>query len=357
MKKIFSLLTALVLLAAPLVACSGTSTTAAPAETSAAAVETKAAAETTVAAAVETTVAAAADATSAVANTSGKKLKIAFIPTSNIDESMLWFRKNAEEEALALGCEFVAYDPNGDIQKQVNLVSDAVAAGCDGIVMQAMDQKAVIPAFQKAKEAGVVITLFGADIDPSGQQYRDFVCAPDDTAAGRLAGESMIKHFPDGASGVEIMGAPGSDPAIKRETGFEEAIGGSNIELLDKQYVTNWDPAIAMSIMEDYITKYGDKIQYVYSHWDNASTTIVQALENAGMLENVYILSVDGARVGFDLVKEGKIAATMAQDLGFQARECVKAVVKIKNGETVEPYLEDEFVEITADKADYDPGW
>jgi ABC-type sugar transport system substrate-binding protein len=286
-----------------------------------------------------------------------KKLKLAFISTSNIDESMKWFQKNFEEEATAKGFEYACYDPNGDVQKQVNMVGDAIAAQVDGIVMQALDKKALIPAFQKAKEAGVVITLFGADIDESGWDYRDFVCAPDDLAAGKLAGETLVEHFPDGATGVEIMGGPGEDPSTKREMGFDEGIKGSKITVLDRQNIANWDPAKAMATMEDFITKYGDKIQFVYSHWDNASTTICEALEAKGMLENVYILSVDGCRAGFDLVNSGKIAATMFQDMAMQVKECVNAVEKIKNGEKVDPIKFVPWQVITKENANFDPGW
>jgi ribose transport system substrate-binding protein len=337
MKKWIAVMTVLAMLAVLMAGCA-----------------TAASAETTAAAPADTT---AAQAATTAAAASGEKLKIAFIPTSNIDESMKWFQKNALEEAEALGVEMVVYDPNGDVQKQVNMVNDAVAAGCDGIVMQALDPKGLIPAFQKAKEAGVVITLFGADIDPSGQQYRDFVCAPDDFAAGRLAGQTIAEKFPEGATGIQIMGGPGEDPAVKREKGFDEGIAGTQITILDKQNVPGWDPAKAMAITEDMITKYGDKIQFVYSHWDNASTTIVQALENADMIDNVFILSVDGCRAGFDLINSGKIYATMYQDMAEQAKECVKAVVKIKSGETIEPYFESKYQVITKENANFDPGW
>jgi len=270
---------------------------------------------------------------------------------------MKWFSKNAQEEAAAQGFEFVSYDPNGDVQKQTNMVGDAIAAGCTGIVMQALDKKALIPALQKAKEAGVIVTLIGADIDESGQQYRDFVCAPDDLAAGKLAAETTIKKFPDGATGVMIMGGPGEDPSIKREIGFEDGIKGSKITLLDKQYVAGWDPAKAMSIMEDYITKYGDQIQFVYCHWDNGATTIVQALENRGILDKVFILSVDGCRAGFDLVKNGKTAGTMYQDMAFQSKECVKAIAAIKNGEKIDPIKVAPWTVISKENATFDPGW
>jgi len=340
MKKGLALLTVLVLTMVMLIGC------AAPAPQT----SSSAPAESSVAPVVSSEAPASSE-------TGAVKLKIAFISTSNVDESMKWFLKNAQEEAAAQGVELVAFDANGDVQKQTNMVADAISAKCDGIVMQCLDKKALIPALQKAKEAGLIISLMGADVDDSGKQYRDFVCAPDDLAAGKLAGETVIKKFPDGAEGIMIMGGPGEDPSMKREAGFEEAIKGSNIKLLDKQYTAGWDAAKAMATMEDYITKYGDKIKFVYAHWDNGATTIVQALEAKNMLDKVFILSVDGCRAGFDLVKSGKTAATMYQDMAFQAKECVKAVVAIKKGEKIEAIKVCPWQVITKDNATFDPGW
>lgn len=49
-----------------------------------------------------------------------------------------------------------------------------------------------------------------------------------------------------------------------------------------------------MAIMEDFIVKYGDKIDAVFCHWDNGATGVINALENANM-DGVYIVAVDGA--------------------------------------------------------------
>jgi ribose transport system substrate-binding protein len=265
---------------------------------------------------------------------------------------------NFKEAIETAGCEYVTYDPNGDVQKQTNMVNDAIAAKCDAIIMLPMDKVALIPAVKKGHEAGVKMIMMSGDLDTPGQQYRDFFGGPNDTEAGQKAGEAIIAKFPDGATGVEIMGNAGEDPAVKRETGFEEAIKGSKITLLDKQNCKSWDPAVAMSLTEDFITKYGDKIQFIYSHWDNASVSIVQALESKDLLNKVYIVSVDGCRAGFDLVKNDKIAGTMFQNMRNQARICTDAAVKLLNGEKLtETTVYDPWIFVTKDKAGFDPGW
>ncbi len=282
--------------------------------------------------------------------------KFAWIGTSNVDESMQWFMKNAQTKAEELGVKMVVFDPSGDVQRQANMVNDAVASGCDAIIMQALDREALIPALKKAHDAGVAIALFGGDIAPMGQQYRDLFAGPDDLEAGERAAKAIMEAFPDGAKGVMIMGGPGEDPMVKRETGFEETIKGTNIELLGKQACEGWDPAKALINMEDFITKFGDEIQYVYSHWDNGSTAIVQAIEAAGM-DGIFIVSVDGCREGFKLVNEGRIASTIYQDMAGQSFKAVQGAYDVLEGKSVEPINFVPWTTITKENADFDPGW
>lgn len=297
------------------------------------------------------------------ASAADETIKMCWIVTSNTDESMKWFTENAEQKAEELGIELVAFDPNGDAQRQANMVNDAVAAGYDAILIIPVDREALIAPAKEAKEAGVVVVTWCGDFGPEGHQYRDFFVGPNDLEAGMLASEAIKAAFPDGASGVMIMGGPGEDPQVKREMGFEQGIEGSNIVLLGSLACEGWDPAKARTNMDDMITKYGDQIQYVYSHWDNGSTAIVQALEAAGMTD-VFIVSVDGCREGFRLVNEGLIGSTIYQDMAMQSNTAVQGAYDIITKGTYEnPEMTEDneifvpWITITKENADFDPGW
>jgi len=290
-------------------------------------------------------------------------LKFVWIGTSNVDESIQWFTANAEKKAAELGIELQAFDPNGDVQRQANMVDDAIASGADAVLFIPIDREALIPAAKRAHDAGLVVVTWGGDLAPAGHQYRDFFVGPNDTQAGELAAQAIKAAFPNGASGVMIMGGPGEDPQVKRETGFENGIRGSNITLLDKQACEGWDPARALANMEDFITKYGNKIQYVYCHWDNGATSVVEALEAANM-SNVFIVSVDGNREGFRLVNEGLTASTIYQDMALQGTTAVQGAYDILTNGSYKPSgmtsAGEVFVPwtiITKDNANFDPGW
>jgi len=125
-----------------------------------------------------------------------------------------------------------------------------------------------------------------------------------------------MKAFPNGATGVEIGGQAGHVAANNRHTGFTEGIKGKNITVLDYKNPSAWDTAQAQAIAEDMITKYGDKIQFIFCHWDNGATGVINALKavNADWANKVMIVAVDGNKTGFEQVKSWPNYISIAQN-------------------------------------------
>jgi ABC-type sugar transport system substrate-binding protein len=72
--------------------------------------------------------------------------------------------------------------------------------------------------------------------------------------------------------------------------------------VLDYKNPQQWDTAQAQAIMEDFITKYGDQIQFVFCHWDNGATGVINALTAANKTD-VMIVAVDGNKVAYQQVQ------------------------------------------------------
>ena len=175
------------------------------------------------------------------------------------------------------------------------------------------DINAIVPSLMKAKKAGMVVGMFSSDLAPADQMYRDFFAGVNDTMAGEQAAQAFIKAFPNGAKIVEIGGQAGHDAQIKRHDGFNEAIKGTKIEVIDYKACAQWATDQAMAIMEDMIVKHGKDIQGVFVHWDNGATGVIQAAK-AATSEGLFIVGVDGNRAGYVQVKDGDQSVSIAQD-------------------------------------------
>ena len=255
--------------------------------------------------------------------------KAAFIAQSLINESQAYAWKQFQQYCGEYGFEMTAFDGQGDIQNDVKAVSTCIAQGYDAIFINPNDINAIVPSLMEAKEAGIIVGMFSSDLMEENWAYRDFFCGVNDTMAGQTAAQAFIDHFPDGATIVEIGGQAGHDAQIKRHDGFMEGLEGSNITVLDTQNCSAWVTADCMSIMEDFIVKYGDEIQGVFCHWDNGATGIIEALKNTDMTD-VYLVAVDGCRAGYDQVKDGTQAVSIGQsftNMAIKSLECAKEIL------------------------------
>lgn len=281
-------------------ACGSTASTAAPASAEAPAA---------------TTAPASAEAPASEAPATGEKPKLTFVAQiDNPSQAFSWkmYQKNAEK----YGFDVSVCDNKGDVQQQTTCINDAVAAGANAIAINPVDEAGYVPATKAAMDAGVVVCLSMVPAAESARDGSNCSVSVDDIAGGKTAADAIIAAFPDGATGVEIGGQAGHVAANNRHTGFTEGIKGKNITVLDYQNPSAWDTAEAQAIAEDMITKYGDKIQFIFTHWDNGATGVINALKavNQDWANKVQIIGVDGNKTGFQQVESWPNYISIAQN-------------------------------------------
>ena len=261
--------------------------------------------------------------------------KAAFITQALSNESQAYSWKQLQQYCGEYGFEMSVFEGQNDVQNEAKAISTCIAQGFKVIFINPSDINAIVPSLMEAKDAGLIVGMFSSDVAPDAQQYRDFFCGVDDTMAGQTAGKAFVDAFPDGANIVEVGGQAGHDAQIKRHDGFMQAIEGSKINVIDSQNCSGWITQDAMSIMEDFIVKYGDKIQGVFCHWDNGATGVIEALKNKNMT-NVYVVAVDGCRAGFDQVKAGTQAVCIGQSFTNMAIQSLKNARAALDGQPYE---------------------
>ncbi|MEA4896790.1 sugar ABC transporter substrate-binding protein [Bacillota bacterium Meth-B3] len=288
----------------------------------------------------------------------GKALKVAYIPNSMSNESLAYGFKMLQQYAADYNIEVTAFDGQFNAQVEVATITNCIGQGYDALILCPSDINAVIPAVMEAKEAGLIVALYAADLAEEYQSLRDIFCGVNDNSAGEEAGKAFVARFPDGANVVEIGGQAGTDAQNRRHDGFGAATAGSKINVLSYQACDAWATASAMAIMEDMIVKFGDQIQGVFCHWDNGATGVIEALKNAKM-EGVYVVAVDGCRAGFDQVKAGTQSVCISQsfkNMSIRTLECIRSAADGQSFEAVNFIPLDVVTAENIDTFDY-PEW
>ncbi len=281
------------------------------------------------------------------------KLKAAFIISNMANESQAFSSKQFLKYGAEYGFDMYTFDAKGDTQAESQIVTNCIAQKFKVIFLNPNDINAIVPSLMKAKQAGIIVGMFSSDLAAANQKFRDFYAGVNDTMAGQQAAAAFIKKFPNGAKIVEIGGQAGHDAQIKRHDGFNAAIKGSKIQVIDYKACTQWSTSEALTIMENMIVKYGKDIQGVFCHWDNGATGVLQAAKAAG-ITGLFIVGVDGNRAGYVQVQSGEQSVSIAQDFTVMAKKDLELAKAVVAGKKVEPV---NFVPLTVvDKALIDSG-
>lgn len=273
--------------------------------------------------------------------------KIAVITMDSVDQHWVSLKEGAEEEAKADGVtvDFMAPDVKDDA-KQIECINNAVAGGYDAILVAANSEDAVSGALQEAIDAGMKLVY----VDSPANVEAEATFSTDNKAAGKTAGEEMIKALEDkgvkdGSIGIVNINNS-TNTAIQREAGFREAFEGTDYELLETQFCEG-DAAKAQTIAENYIT---EGVVGIYGTNEGASTGVGNAIKASGSDEIVG--------VGFDksdtlkgLIEDGYLVCTMAQNPDQMGKLGVQACIKALNGEDLGGEVTDTGVSVLTKEA------
>ncbi|PZG07111.1 sugar ABC transporter substrate-binding protein [Nonomuraea aridisoli] len=278
--------------------------------------------------------------------------KVGLITKTETNPFFVKMKEGAEKAAQASGMELMsaAGKFDGDNASQITAIENMVAAGVKGILITPSDTKAIVPAIQKARDAGVLVIALDTPTDP--QNATDALFATDNFKAGELIGryaKAAMAGEPAKIATLDL--APGITVGQLRHDGFLKGFG---IQEGDPSVVcsqdTRGDQARGQTAMENCLQRAPD-INLVYTINEPAALGAYTALKAKGREKDVLIVSVDGGCTGTRAVQSGQIAATSQQYPLKMAEEGVKAVASFaKSGQKASGYT-DTGVTLITDKA------
>ncbi len=260
--------------------------------------------------------------------TASKEWKIALITMDSIDQHWISLNEGAQKTANELGVNVQFLSPNTkDDAQQIECVNNAVAGGYDAIVVAANGPDAISSALKEAAEAGLKVVY----VDSPANVDAEATFSTDNTAAGTTAGEEMLKALEaggvtSGKIGIINVNAA-TDSCVKREEGFRSAFEGKGYEILETQYGEG-DAAKSQSIAENYITQ---GVVGIFGCNEGSTTGAGNAIKASG--DNKIIgVGFDKSDAIMNLIQDGYLLCTMAQNPDVMGSEGVKAAVEALEG-------------------------
>ncbi len=240
----------------------------------------------------------------------------------------------AYETAKANNIELTIVDGQADASVQLDQIKTAIDQGYDGIIYFPADAEGAITVVNTLNESGVAYAIIDSKVDASVADTIPVFAGPDNVEMGRVAGQACVDLIGETGNVVCLMGSAGTDPATNRQKGFEEIIDQyPGIKILAAQNVDGWDPAIAMSIMQDYIVRFGEDIDFLFTHDDGIFQGAQQAIAAAGLTGQFKAVSTGANNVGIAAIKSGELYGSVLHSAKEEGQLGVEAVVAVMNGE------------------------
>jgi len=300
-------------------------------------------------AASSTTSAAAGSAAagSAAAGSSGKTLKIGATFYSLQNEFTMRMDNAGKKWAQENNVDYTSYDGNYDAATQLSQVETMIADGCDAIILNPQDADACAACVDAASNAG--IPVIGVNTMVNSDKLTSYV-GSQDVSAGEDIMNYMIKYMNSDSFNIVIIEGPmGQSAQLQRYEGITNVLKKyPNIKVLDYN-TANWSRSESMTLMETWLTTYGDKIQAVVAENDEMALGARQAIEAAGM--DIPCIGVDGIADAVTAIQNGGMIASDFQNAEGQMTGALDTAVKAVNGETVDKEYWIPFELITPDNA------
>lgn len=239
-------------------------------------------------------------------------MEIGFVNWGNASEYQIaqseWFKQFAEAE----GAKVTVMDGKIDPATQVKALDDLIAAGVDGIVVQAVDPVATAPSIKAAREAGITVMHIGGLPDPSavvpaGGVFNDEVLARE---AARNAAAWLQENKPGEKAKVVLFDVPSVIVCHEwRMVAFLDEItkqmGEENVEVVFNDFVDH-NLETVVSKMEDLIQSGADF--NIFSACGgtgaigglDAMKAAGKGIADNGVPQDVWVLSIDATPAELD---------------------------------------------------------
>jgi ABC-type sugar transport system substrate-binding protein len=259
------------------------------------------------------------------------KLTVGF---SQIGAESGWRTANTESiksEAAKRGINLKFADAQQKQENQIKALRNFIAQGVDVIAFSPVVETGWQPVLEEIKKAKIPVVLTDRAVKVTDDSLYVTFIGSDFVEEGRRAGEWLAKASNGKAMIAELVGTPGSAPAIDRKKGFEEVLAKHPGMKIIKSQSGNFTRAQGKEVMETFLKSPDAKqITALFAHNDDMALGAIQAMEEAGIKpgKDILIVSIDGVKGAFEAMAAGKLNCTVEcnPQIGPQLFDAVEAI-------------------------------
>jgi ribose transport system substrate-binding protein len=267
------------------------------------------------------------------------QLKVYYVGVDTVSPYQMVNQAGIADKAEELGITDVTYSnppTNQDLEAQLQLMDAAILDEPDIILLVPVDSAGIGQAVQQAMDAGIAVVTIGIEsvsVPPHAH------VATDSINTSYEAGKTMCEAVGGDGKILIVLGNPIHAPTELRKVGFKNAIEEHcpDVEIVGEQ-VANWTPEEAQTVVINTITAHED-LEGVYTENDTMGQGALAALEQLDRMD-VKLVTYDCMQVMVEAVRDGKSYADACQMPFYEGQVALDTGIKVVMGEEVPEFVD-----------------
>ena len=256
-------------------------------------------------------------------------------------------QRGAEEKAAELGVDVVVLAPptESDVPAQIAQIEDQLVKGAAGIVLAPTDPNALAPVVDEAIADGVPVVF----VDTKGANENVTYIGTDNQMGASLAATHICENVEAGSDVAILQGIITQSTGKARADGSNAGLSACGLNIVAEQ-TAEWDRAKGLAVMENILTG-NPNLKAVFASNDNMALGAMEAIKNAEMLGQIFVVGFDANPDAAESVIAGEMAATVAQNPYNMGAIGVESIVTLINGGSLDPVIDTGTVLVTDENA------
>lgn len=264
------------------------------------------------------------------------------------DDNFMSFVRRAIENSAMTDTEIIMNDSQNSQAQQNEQVELMLSKGVDALAINLVDPQAASAVIAKAKEEEIPVVFFNKE--PSQDDLNSYdqcwYVGTNSAEAGVIQGELIAEAWAanpewdtngDGVMQyVLLKGEPGHPDAEARTEFSIKTVNDAGIQTEELELQTAmWDSVKAKELMDTWLSKHGDAIEFVVANNDGMALGALSSLQGEGYFEGDKFMPVVGVDAIPDVltkIEEGTMVGTVLNDAANQGRATIELAENVAMG-------------------------
>jgi len=249
-------------------------------------------------------------------------------------------KSGAEQAAkdLKVKVSFEGPETEAMVDKQIDMLSAALAKKPQAIGFAALDSQAAIPLLKKAQAAKIPVVAFDSGVD---SDIPVTTTTTDNKAAAALAADKMAELIGKSGEVALVVHDQTSRTGIDRRDGFVERIKSTypNIKIVSVQY-GGGDHLKSTEVTKSILQAYPN-LKGMFGANEGSAIGVLNGARE--MKRKIVVIGYDSGKQQKDAIKDGSMAGAITQNPVGIGYKTVEAAVKALKGEQLPKVIDTGF--------------